>query len=192
VRCPACGFTVGEALPPSFEPPTTYQAEAPTPRTVLANPEVLVQSAEPRRRSVVGGDDLAEPDIRLASRFTITAWVLLTAIFACTICLVGFFMIEFPHGTSQKDTALTQVKALGQSCDAFFVKNGKFPGTLNDLLAKDDGGIPVIGDPSMLIDPWGQQYQYDAAGPKNNGIRADVWTVSPDGQTIGNWPAVRH
>ncbi|MFO0938893.1 MAG: hypothetical protein U0798_20510 [Gemmataceae bacterium] len=39
-----------------------------------------------------------------------------------------------------------------------------------------------------LRDPWGQPFQYDVKGPRNNGNRPDIWTVSKDRKTIiGNW-----
>lgn len=42
----------------------------------------------------------------------------------------------------------------------------------------------------MLVGPWKKPYKYDAAGPKNNGTKPDIWAVTPKGTIIGNWPGV--
>jgi general secretion pathway protein G len=41
-------------------------------------------------------------------------------------------------------------------------------------------------DTEVPLDPWGHQYQYACPGQKNQDS-FDVWTISPDGQEIGNW-----
>ena len=57
------------------------------------------------------------------------------------------------------------------------------------MLVKDARGGPYLDNPDALIDPWGNTYQYDPVGPRNNGVRPDTWTVNPrDGTLIGNWP----
>ena len=57
-----------------------------------------------------------------------------------------------------------------------------------------EGGRPAIDDPEAIKDPWGREFQYDAAGSRNGGSRPDIWTVAPNGKTYSGtfdfklWP----
>ncbi len=62
---------------------------------------------------------------------------------------------------------------------------------LDDLLKKDDLGGPYLESKDALLDPWKQPYHYDPAGKKNEGRRPDIWTVAPNNEVIGNWPAAK-
>jgi hypothetical protein len=59
----------------------------------------------------------------------------------------------------------------------------QYPASLEDLAQGDKPFIKA----EDLKDPWGKMYMFDASGPKNMGLKPDVWTVDPDGKTIGNW-----
>jgi general secretion pathway protein G len=101
------------------------------------------------------------------------------------------FIVEqslHPHGDTKKGAARVNAQTIAKACDLYKLKNGNYPVNLEVLLqvgANGDG--PYLADPKVLIDPWGNPYQYDPAGPQNRGIRADVWAVGPDGQKYGNW-----
>jgi hypothetical protein len=41
------------------------------------------------------------------------------------------------------------------------------------------------------MDPWSHPYQYDPSGRNSGGQKPDVYTVDPDGNTIGNWQSTR-
>jgi hypothetical protein len=41
--------------------------------------------------------------------------------------------------------------------------------------------------PDKIRDPWGKTYQIDPNGPRNHGNKADVFTVTPKGITVGNF-----
>ncbi len=85
------------------------------------------------------------------------------------------------------DSAKVQLEVLTKACDAHFVREAKFPFKLQDLA---QGNPPIIKDAKSLVDPWGQPFHYDPAGPKNKaqgGTGPDIWTVTPTQQTIGNW-----
>ncbi len=79
------------------------------------------------------------------------------------------------------EAAVLQIRSLEEACQAYSLKNGEFPKTL-DVLAKD-GKI----DREILTDPWDKKFRYDPAGPKHKGNKPDIWTVTPDGRTIGNF-----
>jgi hypothetical protein len=87
---------------------------------------------------------------------------------------------------AQEEQARAQALQLTAAAQAFHVKFGDPPARLNDLV-KPPEGKPVV-EPAALVDPWGKPFQFDARGPKNGGLRPDVWTVTPQGKVIGNWP----
>jgi hypothetical protein len=89
---------------------------------------------------------------------------------------------------TKKSTARVHADRIGQACDVYKLKNGQYPPNLEALTQVDaQGDGPYLADPKTIIDPWGNPYQYDPAGPHHNGQKADVWAVGPDGQMYGNW-----
>jgi Type II secretion system (T2SS), protein G len=82
---------------------------------------------------------------------------------------------------------------LTKAAQAYEIKFGQPPASLLSLVAPPDGGRPYIeGGQNALFDPWGRPFQYDPAGPKNNGLKPDIWSLGPDPNDktkfIGNWP----
>ena len=92
---------------------------------------------------------------------------------------------------SQIEIASAQVnRTLTAACLAYSLRHdGKFPQKLQTLLQKDAAGGPYLAGADALKDPWGQTYQYDPIGPRNNGTKPDIWTTSPppENRVIGNW-----
>jgi len=81
--------------------------------------------------------------------------------------------------------AKAQITVLDKALQAYHLKHEKYPESLKALT---EGDKPYV-EASALTDPWKNPYQYDPAGPKNKGKKPDVWTVTPDKETLGNWPA---
>jgi general secretion pathway protein G len=92
---------------------------------------------------------------------------------------------------AKKDRARIDVETLSKAVEGYSLKHG-YPATL-DILCQPtpDGGRPYL-DPSALVDPWGQPYQYAYPGTHNamNG-KPDVWSLGPrigdQNGIIGNW-----
>jgi hypothetical protein len=80
------------------------------------------------------------------------------------------------------------VKRLTDCCQHFREINGDWPQSLDALAAPQPKGGAAFVFPDDLIGPWGHPFQYDPAGPKNHGEQPDIWTVTPQGKVIGNWP----
>src|SRR6187401_1265469 len=73
--------------------------------------------------------------------------------------------------------AKAQVNLLSKAVDVFALKNkGEYPAKLEDLLTTKPA---ILESKAALIDPWKKPYMYDASGPKNSGVRPDIWTVTP-------------
>jgi Type II secretion system (T2SS), protein G len=78
--------------------------------------------------------------------------------------------------------AKAQLAVLDKAVAAYFVKNTRFPDSLKTLV--DDGLLKA----DSIIDPWKKEYQYEVGGKHNGDKKPDIWTVTPDKKTIGNWP----
>jgi general secretion pathway protein G len=121
--------------------------------------------------------------------FTLMEMLVVVAIIVALAGIGGYFLMG-AMGEAKHDLALTQAKqTLTNACQAYSLRRGQFPNQLQDLLQKDAKGGPYLEDPSALLDPWGQQFQYDKNGTRNNGRKPDIWTKDPStGMDIGNWP----
>jgi general secretion pathway protein G len=93
------------------------------------------------------------------------------------------------------NSAKTQAELLAQAVESYQLAIGSYPSSQSGLnalrSAPGDLADPSKWDGPYLArdipaDPWGQQYRYAYPG-QHNPNSFDVWTVSPDGQEIGNW-----
>jgi len=82
---------------------------------------------------------------------------------------------------AEVDAAKAQIAVLGKAVDTYHVKLGEYPMDLKALVEKK------LVQPDALIDPWKKEYQYDVTGKHNGGKTPDIWTVTPNKVTIGNW-----
>jgi hypothetical protein len=96
-----------------------------------------------------------------------------------------------PVDQAKTDVARTQIAVLMTAVQAYKLKNGEFPTSLDVLLEKDDKGAgPYLQNRDALTDPWKKRYQYDPSGPLSGGKQPDIWTVSPFSERIGSWDKV--
>jgi len=88
----------------------------------------------------------------------------------------------------REDSARNWVNFTGkQFIELHFLKTRSYPDSLDDLMESPrSGSTPVVKQASDLEDPWGNPYQYRYPGEENPDS-FDLWTVTPDGRTIGNW-----
>jgi general secretion pathway protein G len=122
--------------------------------------------------------------------FTLMEMLVVVAIIVALAGVGGYFLIG-QLSQSQRDVARLQVKGpLQTAVGTYYTRNNRWPQSLDELLQTDaKGRPPILEDKDALTDPWQGRYQYDPAGPRNNGRRPDIWAVDPkDGAQIGNWP----
>jgi hypothetical protein len=132
-----------------------------------------------------------ELSVRLPERgLSSTApWLFVGAMLLMLLPL-GFLLIfggDIGEGKRNVGKARSQVRILTLAVDAYFRDHKEYPPSLEDLLRPDPAGNQYLTGPEDLIDPWGLPYQYDPAGPNNDGIRPDIWADGPRGR-IRNWP----
>ncbi len=116
-------------------------------------------------------------------------FVVLTAV--CALLLMPRFApAEPPKKESEVDLEIAQIqlRTLTVACLAYKLKFDEYPDKL-ERLVKPPEGKPFIDSADDLKDPWGKSYQHDAKGKHHkDNLKPDVWTVTPSGKTLGNWP----
>jgi hypothetical protein len=97
-------------------------------------------------------------------------------------------IVEAERLIYQKKVARLAVMTLSEAAMTYFLENGvDWPRSLQVLAQRQPNGGKRLVTVDTLIDPWGKPYQYDHEGKRNGGDVADIWTVAPDGEEIGNW-----
>ena len=128
IRCPECGYIVGESLPTHFESSTTFQSEPPE-RVVLASPEVAVQATEPLARPCPQSaiDELAEPDIRVKSDRSQLVLCVAAGMVAAVLALLTGLISSWAQWGSIIATLHKFAKVLAIVCDASTRQSTLYP-----------------------------------------------------------------
>lgn len=121
------------------------------------------------------------------SAFTLLEVLIVVAIIVVLAGVSSVYVFRFLND-AKIDTARASATTIAKAIQAYELRFGVPPESLQQLIQPLDGSKPFV-DPDALLDPWGHPYMYDASGPRHNGLKPDVWAVHPDtGQQIGNWP----
>lgn len=131
---------------------------------------------------------------RRRAAFTLMEMLVVVAIIVALAGIGGFFLLG-QLGEAKKDVASTQIRGpLTQAVQAYNLKHGQFPDTLEMLLDPSVRGGPYLESKDAIIDPWGKQYIYEKSGTKNKGLKPDIYSIPPgaDGERdwIGNWSKI--
>ena len=118
--------------------------------------------------------------------FTLMEVLVVVAIILILASLGGYYVMG-QLAEARKSEAKVQVRTLQKACENYELNYRQRPSSLSVLLQKGDLGGPYLTNRDVLLDPWGREYQYNAQGPRNNGMFPDIWTTDPDGKEIGNW-----
>jgi uncharacterized protein (TIGR03067 family) len=87
---------------------------------------------------------------------------------------------------AKERATLAQTKLLTIACETYKLNTGDYPPILEELTkAQPGGGKPIIEE-AALEPKVGGAFNYDAAGPRNGGLKPDIWVKGPNGN-IGNW-----
>ena len=82
------------------------------------------------------------------------------------------------------------LQALDKAVQTYKLTTGDFPKNLEVLAESPGDGLKPFVEKKDLKDGWGKPIQYDVKGPRNKGIKPDIWSLGPPeqmGALIGNW-----
>lgn len=119
------------------------------------------------------------------------------------LALLASFAIPALMGQGEKakiklvEAAIGPNGAISNPIKQYKMDIGHYPDNLKDLVEKPSNSevakkwVGYLEDLSGLKDPWGNDYQYNPKGTKNEG-KFDLWSMGPDGQDgtdddVCNW-----
>jgi general secretion pathway protein G len=118
--------------------------------------------------------------------FTLMEMLVVVAIIVVLAGIGGYYYMG-QLDRAKLSAAKLQVNELSKACETYEMNNGSRPPSLAALLQADQAtGKPLLDRADALLTPWSTQYMYDANGPRNNGLKPDIWAETPNGP-IGNW-----
>jgi hypothetical protein len=91
---------------------------------------------------------------------------------------------------AKQSKAVLGCKGLALACEAYFMNpksSGKWPRTLDDLVAPSFGGSFLKNGQQDLMDPWGKPYTYALLTFPDGGQVPFISTTSPDGVVISQY-----
>jgi len=120
--------------------------------------------------------------------FSLLEVLVVVAIIVMLAGLGGYYVVQ-QYEDAKVSTAKIQASTLSEKAETYKVNNGDYPPSLDALAQpQPNGGSPLV-PPDKLRDPWGRPFQFDPAGARNGGLKADVFTTTPRGVTVGNFTA---
>lgn len=117
--------------------------------------------------------------------FTLMEVLVVVAILVILASVSSIFVFRYLD-QAKDDRAKADLAALTTACQSYKLHYQEYPPSLQSLIQPPEGK-PFMDSPEAILDPWGRQYQYDANGARNNGLKPDIWTTGSNGQEIGNW-----
>lgn len=102
------------------------------------------------------------------------------------------------HQLRIAERAVSSESLIAMAIERFQRTMNRYPQTLAELTTQpeksEEGGHwdgPYLNNPQLLVDPWGNPYQYAYPG-RHNDFTYDLWSHGPDGKPntaddVGNW-----
>jgi general secretion pathway protein G len=130
-------------------------------------------------------------DSQKALRQTRLAFTLLEVLVVVAIIVmlagVGGYYLLARYEDSKLSKAKIDCEGLSSQVETFKLNTGNYPNNIQQL-TQPQGGHSAMVPPDKIMDPWGKPDQVDPNGTHNGGNKADVFTTSPKGAIIGNFP----
>jgi general secretion pathway protein G len=117
--------------------------------------------------------------------FTLLEVLVVVAIIVMLAGVGGYYMIQ-RYEEARISKARIDANSLSQLAEQFELNNDRRPNSIQELVQQQPNGGAPLCPPDKIIDPWGQPYFLDPQGPRNGGLKADVYATHK-GQQIGNF-----
>jgi len=130
-------------------------------------------------------------DARQALRTTRTAFTLLEVLVVVAIIVMlagvgGYYLLQ-RYEDSKVSKAKIDCEGLSTQVELYKTYNNQYPTNIEQLSQPQPNGGSAMVPLDKTKDPWGKAYKIDPNGPKNGGNKADVFTTTPKGVTVGNF-----
>lgn len=121
--------------------------------------------------------------------------VLLVLVILVILASLAVVNILSAQRSANTKAAKIQVQLFDSVLQHYLLDVGSFPSTAAGLqaLRTQPADLPdptkwagPYLDKEIPLDPWNKPYEYSYPG-QHNANKPDVWTVTPENQTIGNW-----
>jgi hypothetical protein len=117
--------------------------------------------------------------------------LVITAVVAGLVVAVAILAIcteKNLDGNQRSDLALLQAQNIAKAILAYRDGTGKYPDSLDQLLARPDSQPPLLegGEPA-IIDPWGKRFNFEVVTDEKGNERVVVWTTDYRGERT-QWP----
>jgi general secretion pathway protein G len=118
--------------------------------------------------------------------FTLLEVLVVVAIIVMLAGVGGYYLLQ-RYEDSKVSRAKIDCEGLSGQVETFKLNNGSYPQSIEALTQPQPTGGSALVPPDKVRDPWGKPYQIDPNGQHNGGNKADVFTTTPKGVTVGNW-----
>jgi general secretion pathway protein G len=120
------------------------------------------------------------------SAFTLLEVLVVVAIIVMLAGVGGYYLLQ-RYEESKVSRAKIDCEALSSQVETYKLNNNQYPPSIESLAQPQPSGGSALVPPDKVRDPWGKPYQLDPNGTHNGGNKADVFTTTPKGQTVGNF-----
>jgi general secretion pathway protein G len=122
--------------------------------------------------------------------FTLLEVLVVVAIIVMLAGIGGYYLLQ-RYEDAKVSTAKAECNALSSQVEIYKLNNGEYPASIQALTQQQPNGHSPMIPAEKALDPWGKPYQIDPAGQHNAGGKADVFTTTPNGQIVGNFPSAK-
>jgi len=129
-------------------------------------------------------------DIVIFLAETLALIVLMAFVVIVFLAIFAWFSMGPYRRAIVEDPAKARIGLLEDAVETYHLTVGSYPPDLDALrvapanVPRDKWEGPYLNR-DVPLDPWDHPYHYSPQS--QHGCKFDVWTVSPEGQEIGNW-----